>query len=930
MQKSLSMNKISAVVALCVALVGCTPSSEGLKSSAENLIAKGDFKGATLQLKTLLANNPSSSELRFLLGTALSRNGDLTAGVLELKKARELGHPDDLVVPEIARALIAVGGYRALVKEYGDIKLLDPKAFAEFKTLLATAHGNLGDFKLLKALTEEAFVLAPEIPSVKLAQAKLLAGSAKVDDALKLIDEVMASGALAAEAQLLRGDILLRARRDVEAALSAYRSAAASNPAMVNAHISIIGVEISRNKPAAAKQQLEVFRLAVPKNPQVSYTDAQLAFIGKDYGRARDILHQMLRIYPDVASLRTFAGATQLKLGLLLQAEASLSKAVQLAPQMALAREYLARTYLLLAQPDKALTALAPLLDSVSVSADALSVAGEAYLQAGNFANAEVFFGRALKLKPNDPALRTSAALSLLVKGRPDDAFRDLQAIADSDAGTVSDLAIVSARMRRGEYELALKAIDQLQRKLPTDPQAFELRGRVFLVRKDETAARAAFEQALKIQPAYFSASRQLALLDINDQQPDRARQRMEDALKANPRNADARLILVDLRRRAGAKPDEMNELLKSAVAASPGHVGTRLAWINHYAGIKDGKRQLAAAQDAIAAIPDNIELLGALGDAQFAANDVQQSIRTFSRIIALQPRSELAHLRVVDVTIASGDAAASILALRRGLEALPDSVQLRRRLVALSRKPQTADGAMVLTRSLQQGKTSGSVGFLAEGDVLFGQKQWSAAAAAYRKAVGRPPVDPQAAPKLHGALIAADDLAAADAFAKDWLKTHPKDVAFRLHLGSRALTSKNYAQAEKYLSEAIAIDGRNVKALNNLAWLMAEQRRKGALVLAERAAALDPQNAVVLDTLAKAQQLESTGAQAIATLRRAVSLAPDNLGLHLSLIRMLSAEGMKDEALQMVDSLAQRGRWGDAALTQEAVAILRREVRGG
>lgn len=923
MQNLVSVKRVGVVTALCLGLTACGPSTTSQIASAKELLIKGDSKAAVLQLKSALSDNPEEVEARFLLGRALRQSGDFVAAVLELKKAREMGYPPDLVVPEIARTLIAQGDYRSLVKDFGDVQLAAADAKADFKTSLATAYANVGQGDKVEPLTREAFALAPQLPAVKLAQAKMIAGKGEIDAALQLIDQVAARNVLSAEAYFLRGDILMRARRDAEGALAAYQQAVAADPTMVNAHVSIIGVEISRNKPEAAQKQLQAFKAALPKNPQAVYTEAQLAFIAKDYARTRDILEQLLRAYPDIAGLRTFAGATHLKLDQPLLAETNLAKALQLEPKLGLAREYLARTYLRLGQPDRALATLAPMIGSPQPSADALSVAGEAHLQSGNFAQAEDFFSQALKLKPADPTLRTSAALALLAKGRVVEAFQGLQAVADSDPGLVSDLAIVTARMRRGERAQALQAIDQIERKQPKDPQGPGLRGRVLLMSKDLPAARAAFEQALQLQPAYFSATRHLVAMDLAEQQPDRARQQIDKALAANPKNAEARLLQVDLRRRAGAKGDEISTLLKAAVAANPLHVPTRLAWINFHAATKDRKLQLAAAQEAVAALPDEPDLIGALGDAQFASNDLQQAIRSYSRIIAIQPRSELAHLRLVDITLASGDSSATLVAVRRGLEMVPESIQLRRRLVALTRKPQTAESALALVKNLQKGKAVSAAGYLAEGDMLYEQKKYAAAAVAYRKATERPITDPQAAPKLHAALMATPDKAAAEAFSATWLRAHPKDAVFRLHMGSRAIALGDYAQAERYLAESVALYDRNANALNNLAWVMAERSSKGSMVFAQKAVALAPGNVLMLDTLAKTQAVEDSIERAIATQQAAVQQAPTVPGLRLNLAKLYAKAGRKTDALAELDQLAKAPGFN----RQDEVARLRKSL---
>jgi cellulose synthase operon protein C len=900
--------KLSWLAPLLLALVACSPNSRDLVESAKGLLDKGDARAAILQLKNALAEEPNRAELRFLMGTALLRSGDAAGALVELRKARDFGQPVDDVAPATAGTLVALTRHQSAIDEFAATQLTRPEAMADLKVTLATAYANVGQTDKVAPLIDEAFKLAPKLPSAMLAKAKLLAGQGDLDGALKLADAVAATGKLKAEIDVFRGDAFMRNGAKVDLALAAYQAALQADPTQVSAHIAVIGIELSRGNHEAAVRGLQAFRKALPKNPQVPYVEAQMAFISKDYGRAREILDQLLRAYPDIAVLRMFAGAAHLRLGSLLLAESNLAKAIQLDPKLDLARESLGRTYLKLGQPEKALAALGPAVSGPSPSPGALAVAGEAYLQSGNFRQAEAAFDQSLKLKPNEPSVRTAAALTQLSRGQADEAFKGLQTVAETDKGVTANLATISARMRRGEWAEALVAIDELERKQPKEPQAASLRGVVRLLQNDRPAARAAFEAALKLQPAHFPASRQLAAMDLADKQPDRARQRIEEALKANPKSADAQLILVDLRARAGADKVEIGKLLSAAAEANPTHAPTQLAWIRHLSETKERKRQLEAAQRAVTALPDNLNLLLALGDAQVASNDVQQAIRTYTRITALQPQLAIGYARLADANVAAGDKSAAAVVLRRGMEAAPGSRLLRQRLVAMSRKGQGGDDALGIAKSIQRSKPADAAGYMAEGDILADRKQWAAAAASYRRAAEAPTGELLAAPKAHAAMYAAGDKTSADAFAAVWLKSHPKDAVFRAHLGARAIASGDpaaMAAAERYLKEAVTLDPKHVQALNNLAWLMSERAAKGGMSYAKQAVALAPGNAVLLDTLAKTQLLEASVDEAIETQRAAVSIAPQTPALRMNLAKLYVKAGRKAEALAELDTLA-------------------------
>ena len=291
----------------------------------------------------------------------------------------------------------------------------------------------------------------------------------------------------------------------------------------------------------------------------------------------------------------------------------------------------------------------------------------------------------------------------------------------------------------------------------------------------------------------------------------------------------------------------------------------------------------------------------------QIGVGEVQQAVRTFGKIVSILPKSEVAQLRLADATAASGDLAGAEAGVRRGLEVLPESRLLQRRLVALAVQSKDASKSLAWARTLQHSKPGSAAGFMLEGDIQAGQKNWPAAVVAYRQASEKRTADPKSAGKLHAAMLMTD-VAAAEGFATQWLKTHPADAGFRVHLGSRALVLGDAALAERLFTQAVSIAPRNWQALNDLAWLMADRGAKGGLRHALQAAALAPGEPAVLDTLAKTQALEESLDRALATQRQAVGLAPAQPVLRLNLARFLIKAGRREDALGELDKLAALG----------------------
>src|SRR5512139_1203682 len=129
------------IAALIVAaLAACSESPESLLNSAKGYLAKGDEKAAVIQLRSALQKNPDLAEARYLLGKSLIDTGDLAAAEKELRKALELKYPADLVVPTLARAMVADGQNKKAIDEFAGTKVASPQGMAELKAALGHAY----------------------------------------------------------------------------------------------------------------------------------------------------------------------------------------------------------------------------------------------------------------------------------------------------------------------------------------------------------------------------------------------------------------------------------------------------------------------------------------------------------------------------------------------------------------------------------------------------------------------------------------------------------------------------------------------------------------------------------------------------------------------------------------------------------------------
>ena len=899
---------VAALITLATLQTGCGPASEQRSiAEAKASIEKRDLKSAVIRLKDTLHEHPGSAEARFLLGKTLLEAGDPVAAEMELRKAKELNYPAEQWAPLLAKALLLRYQFKPLIAEVGTLQLANAAAQADLKASLAAAMAADGQRERASALIESTLQATPQHAPSLMLKARMLARPGSLDEAISLVDTVLAREPANSDAWQLLGDLRLYGSRDLAKASAAYGQVLSLRPADLAAHSSLIFIALVEQDLGAARKQLGSMSKVLPGHPQTKFLTARVAFLGGDSTQARELVQQLLRVAPTNVALLEFAGAVELKLNSPLQAEPYLLKALAQKPDLPPVRRLLAEAYLRGGKPLKTLEVLRPNIDRATPDAMSLNLAAEAHLLTGDIKRAESFFQQASKLAPDDPKYKTALALTLLAKGQVELAFSELRAIAAAGPDTLADLSLISALVRRQKLDEALRAIDDLERKQPDKPTAANLRGRVQLARRDLAGARNSFEQALTKDPVFLPAIASLASIDIAEGKPGEAEKRYEAVVKLDPKNAQAYLALAQLKARSGGNKDEIGQLIDKAIQANPTDPASRLARIHQSISLRDMKSAMAAAQAGVAAIPEHPDMLDALGSLQLLAGESNQAILTFNKVALIQPTAVKFQLRLADAYLQGKDYVGAERSFKRALDISPNELSAQRGLIALSVRAKQPDRALTVARNLQRQRPDDSIGYLIEGDIHREFKDPDAAIKAYRKGLERPRTG-RLAESLYNVLAVAKGQPEADRFGEEWVRSHPKGTDFQLFLGNNALAGNDLPKAERYFADVVKANPKNVFAMNNLAWAMAKQGKPGAVAMAERAVALVPDNAAVLDTLVHALAADNQLAKAIETAKAVLVLAADEPAYRLNLARLYVRAGEKANAKAELERLVSLG----------------------
>ncbi len=884
-------------------LGGCGDSPDKLLDSARGYLAKQDLQAASIQLKNALQKDGSLAEARFLLGQVNLELGDVPGAVKELQRAEELGVPAERVAPLLASALVRTAEFDQVIARYGKTRLTDEAAQARLSAALGTAYLAKAQVEQARVAYAAATAAAPDDAGARLGLARAMLFADDIEGAQRELAGLLQQHPEHAEAHALQAQIMMALNRP-DAAVDALSAAVRSRADTLAYRYELVTLLLRLGRVDEARAQLETMRQASPDNPGTRYLQALMAYREGRDAEAREQVQLALRSAPDFLPGHLLAGSVLFRSGEQLQAQAHLGRVLDLVPGQSVARQLMALSLVATSQPARALETIGPLIDAAPTDIRSLTVIGQVLLANGEFERAAEYFARASAIQPDSPGARMRLGVARLGTGESVQALADLEAAAAMDApGFQADAALILAHLRAGNTARALEAADALIAKQPDNAEAYNLKGGVLMSRRDAAGARAAFEKALQVNPELLAAVINLARIDLSEGAAPAAAGRFEAYLKAYPSNPEAYVAYADLKTVSAAPAGEVQAILERAAAAVPGAVQPRLAMVRHHLRQGDNRRALAVAQELAAANPNLPAAVEALARAQTAAGEHQQAISAYGRLANLLPQSPAPLVEMAGVQQAAKDLNGAEQTLRRAIAMQPEQVEARRRLVLLLMEQQRFDDALVQAREMQARPALAAMGQEAEGDVHVRRSNWEQAVAAFRKAANGPRAG-EVTVKQHAALLRLGRDAEAGRLAAEYLRTQRNDTVMRSYLAERAISQNKLVEAKALYEELLRVVPDNALVYNNLAWVAGQLKDPAAVAHAERALALAPDNPAILDTLGMLLIERGDSEKGLASLTRAVSLAPQLPPLRMNLAKAYLKLDRKADAREQLDTL--------------------------
>lgn len=885
-----------------------------------------DVKTAIILLKNALDGDPNNVTARILLGRAQLRVRAGAEAEKELSAALQQGADMALIALPLSRAYLLQGKHKELLQNIPDSGY-DPDTRAKVLVNHGRANIELRNYDGARRNFEDAIRLRPKSPAPVLGLARVYMIDADFAAANEAIEKARSIDPDNVDVRFLRGE-LERYRGKLSLAIAAYDEVIERSPRHGQALIGRAMARLAAGDNEAAVEDVAHVRRLAPGHVQAAYVHALiLAQLGRsdEATQALNDADLILRRYDKEfiwshASTLMIAGLVNYAKGSYDVATGYIEQFVRLEPKSANGRKLLGRLLILKPDAEAAVAALEPAVKLKPNDAELLSLLGSALLYSGRAKEAAEILKRAAELAPDLPAVRTALAQSRLIAGATDEAVEELESIfADAPDDTRAGLMLGMLHLRHKRFDDALRVTSTLAQRNPAAPQPHVLEGVIRVAKGDRPGAVLSFEEALKRDSNYYAAKFNLARLEESAGNVEAARERYLSMAENGGNSVEPIVALADLAEKEG-KHAEVVAWLAKAVGLNRDN--RRLQRRLTYARIRAGDTlgAMEQARRLIASDGEDLDAYEALAHAQMAADEATAARATFRRMAAKAFESARWLHRVAKLQSEIGDNDGADTALRRALFINPGFVPAQIAMVEHEARTGRLEEALSRAEKLREKYPKAAVFDQLIGDALMTNERPVEAAEAYVKALEK---------EQNTVLVVRHYLARrAAGHGKEyigslerWVRDHPNDDVARRTLGGAYIDARRKTEAIAEFETLLARLPDDAFVLNNLASLYDEAGNDRGRALAEKARAIAPKNALVLDTLGWILVRDGEVEQGLTLLREAYTRASREQGIRYHIAFALVSLSRPAEARQLLRSVLETA--DDPDLLHDAKALL-------
>ncbi|MDF2177322.1 PEP-CTERM system TPR-repeat protein PrsT [Aliiglaciecola sp. CAU 1673] len=856
-------------------IMGCdSKSPEDYITEARNHIASNSNDSAIISLKNAIAESPDNTVARFLLGKIYLEQGMAANAEKELGVAMDRGHDLAEVLPLYARALYMQRKNDELINFVDGVPNTNTDVQTSlliYKALSLYRKGNLVEaedsIKMARDLAEDSMM-------VKFGLAHQAMGQQDFTASLTMVDELLQASPDFADAYFLKGQLHLLTG-DFDAAIANISKYVEMLPADNYGKFMLAESYVKAKDFSKAEKLINDLLKIAPNHGYLNQLKGLVEFSKQDYNAANIAMEKSIAAGSNAPVARLIAGVSAYKLDNLEQAHKHLAAVQSMLPADHTARKLFAEIQLKLGYNTEAVNTLKQLQGLTPEDARLFTMASHELMEEGLTDQAGSMLAIATSL--NSQELDELVRIGILKLSLEDlSGVLDLEKVIAADAkNDEANWALAKEYMRQERYEDALSIAQKWIKEEPSNPSAHNLKATIYEVAGRLEDAQSSFKEALEISPNSPYTLTYFIKKALEAEDVETALALSEKLATSNPDFIDG-LFKNYLLSQRFADPSKALKLIKEAFERNADDILYRLNYARALT-MENKHEEVLSVLGAVkpdVSYPDTYWKM--LSSSNLALEKPDDAVNVYKRWQALAPnnlQAWIGELMLHDMGKEFGKALNTVKEAQNYHPENPTLLLMNAHYLLLSGSPDKSEKLLLsLDEAIKEQPFAKGI----QGQISYSKGEFEKAIPLLKEYYD---VNPSGrfAIFISNAWRNLDKKEMSFDVLEEHLRRFPSDINTRMRLAERYMQD-NADAAVKHYEQIIEATPKNIIALNNVAFILGQQKRyPQAQAYIEAALALVPEHPTLLDTYGVILLDQGKKEQAKEQLSKAYKLAPES-----------------------------------------------------